>query len=158
MGWIFIAFFASSVLHMIEEYFFPGGFMAIMKRFNPKFAPLVTVPMAVIINGLQLVLCVMAIAVWKNALIFGMSVAGLLFINGLAHIAGCFRIKGYAPGVVTGVLFYIPLSVYAYAYFSNSGQLTRKGLLISIVLGLLYQAVPIVYLGMGGLRKRALTK
>lgn len=52
--WILIAFLAASLLHMGEEYFYPGGFMDIMKRLNLRFAPLITVPMAVIINSLQL--------------------------------------------------------------------------------------------------------
>jgi hypothetical protein len=145
MEWIFSAFLVVSMIHMGEEYFYPGGFMDIMKRLHPRFAPLVTVPMAVIINGLQLLLCLVAIAVGKNALVFSMSVAGLLFINGLMHIIGCVRIKGYVPGVITGGLLYIPLSVYAYDLFISSGQLTLNGVIVTGVLGILYQAVPISY-------------
>jgi len=51
--------------------------------------------------------------VGEKVLVFSMSVAGLLFINGLMHIIGCIRVKGYAPGVITGALLYVPLSVYA---------------------------------------------
>jgi hypothetical protein len=69
MGWIFSTFLVASMIHMGEEYFYPGGFMDLMKRFNPKFAPIVTAPIAVIINGLQLLLCVVAIAVGKNILV-----------------------------------------------------------------------------------------
>jgi len=110
---IFSAFLAVSIFHMGEEYFYPGGFMDVMKRLNPRFAPLVTAPMAIVINGLQLSLCVVAIVVGEKVLVFSMSVAGLLFINGLMHIIGCIRVKGYAPGVITGALLYVPLSVYA---------------------------------------------
>ena len=145
MAWIFGAFLVVSMLHMGEEYFYPGGFMNVMKRLNPKFAPLVTVPMAVVINGLQLVLCLVAIAVGKTALVFSMSIAGLLFINGLTHILGCVRVRGYVPGVITGVLLYIPLSTYAYYIVVSSGQLTPTGVIVTGVLGLLYQAVPISY-------------
>jgi hypothetical protein len=145
MEGIFGAFLIVSMIHMGEEYFYPGGFMDVMKHLNPKFAPLVTAPMAVIINGLQLLLCIIAIVVGKNVLTFSMSVPGLLFINGLMHIMGCFRVKGYAPGVITGVLLYMPLSVYAYYFFISSGQLTLNGVIVTGVLGLLYQAVPISY-------------
>jgi hypothetical protein len=141
MGYIFIAFLVISMIHMGEEYFYPGGFMDSMKRLNPRFAHKVTTPMAVIINGLQLLLCIAAIVVGKNNLIFSMSVAGLLFINGLMHIMGCIRVKGYAPGVITGVLLYIPVSVYAY-YLT---QLPLSGVIFTGVLGLLYQAIPIGY-------------
>lgn len=143
------------MIHMGEEYFYPGGFMDVMKRLNPRFAPLVTAPMAVIINGLQVLLCIVAIAVGKNALAFSMSVAALLFINGLAHIMGCVRVKGYAPGVITGFLLYMPLSVYAYYTFISSGRLTLNGVIVTAVLGILYQAVPVGYFVLASAIRRA---
>lgn len=155
MEWIFSAFLVVSMIHMGEEYFYPGGFMDLMKRLNPKFAPLVTTPMAVIINGLQLLLCVVAIVVGKDVLVFSMSVAALLFFNGLMHIMGCVRVKGYAPGVITGVLLYMPLSVYAYYLFTSSGQLTPNGVVVTGVLGLLYQAVPMSYFVLASAMRRA---
>jgi len=110
MDWIFGAFLVASMIHMIEEYFYPGGFMGVMKRLNPRFAPLVTAPMAIVINGLQLLLCAVTILVGRNLLAFSMSVAALLFINAFAHMMASLLSKGYAPGVVTGVLLYLPLS------------------------------------------------
>ena len=145
MDWIFGGFLAASILHMVEEYFYPGGFMDVMKGFNPKFAPFVTPRMAVIINGLQLLFSMLAMIVGRNLPIFSMSIAGLLFINALMHIGACVRIKGYSPGVVTGALLYLPLSIYAYALFLGSSQLTWGGILITGLLGLLYQAIPIGY-------------
>jgi hypothetical protein len=94
MDWIFSAFFGVSLAHMAEEYFFPGGFMDFMKRLNPKFAPLVTKKMAVVVNSLQLILCIVVMAIGKKAIVFSMSVAALLFINGLVHIGGCIKTKG----------------------------------------------------------------
>jgi len=155
MEWIFGAFFIVSVIHMGEEYFYPGGFMDMMKRLNPKFAPFVTVPMAVIVNGLQLLLCIVAVLVWKNALIFSMSVAGLLFINGLTHLLGSLRMKGYVPGVITGLLLYMPLSSYAYHLSIDSGRLTWNGVIVTGVLGLLYQLVPIGYFTLASAVRRA---
>jgi hypothetical protein len=145
MEWIFIAFLVVSMLHMGEEYFYPGGFMDLKRRVNPKFAPLVTVPMEVTLNGLELLLCLIAMAIGKKALAFSMSVAALLFINGLVHIIGCVWVKGYVPGVITGVVLFLPLSVYAYYLCISSGQLGLKGVILSAVLGSLYHAVPISY-------------
>jgi len=90
-------------------------------------------------------LCFVAIAIGKNALAFSMSVAALLLINGLMHIMGSVKVKGYAPGVITGVLLYMPLSVYAYYFSISSGQLTLNGVIATAILGLLYQVVPIGY-------------
>lgn len=106
---------------MIEEYYYPGGFMDYVKRMNPAFGQFMTVPAAIIINGLQLVLCIIVIFVRENALVFSMSLAGLLFINGLIHIGACIRARGYAPGVITGILLYLPLAVYAYHHFLQTG-------------------------------------
>ncbi len=145
MEWIFIAFLLVSMIHIGEEYFYPGGFMDVMKRLTPAFAPLVTVPTAVIINGLQLLLCLVAITIGENALAFSMSVAALLFINGLVHVMACIKAQGYAPGVISGVLVYVPLSAYAYYVFVSSGQLAPDGVIVTGVLGLLYQAVPLSY-------------
>jgi hypothetical protein len=155
MNWIFPAFLFASMLHMTEEYFYPGGFMQFMKHLNPGYAPFVTIPMAVIVNVLQLVFCVIAILLGRNGLIFSMSIAALLFINGLAHIAGCIKVRGYAPGVGSGALLYLPLSLYAYSLFLRTGQLTPNQVVITGLLGLLYQAVPIVYLSLARARSQA---
>jgi hypothetical protein len=155
MDWIFSAFLAVSIIHMVEEYFYPGGFMDVMKRLNPRFAPFVTAPVAVVINGLQLLLCLIAIVVGRNILVFSMSVAGLFFINGLMHIMGCIKVKAYAPGVITGILLYIPFSAYAYYLFISSGQLTSNEVIITGILGVLYQVVPISYFALASAIRRA---
>ncbi len=152
MQWIFVALLIASMIHMVEEYFYPGGFMEMMKRFRPSFAPFVTVPMAIIINGLQLLLCVAAIVIGERVILFSLSIAALLLINSLAHIAACFWKKGYAPGVISGVLLYLPISLYAYYRALNAGLLTTDGVIVTFVLGLLYSAVPISYLALASRR------
>jgi hypothetical protein len=152
--WTFVAFLLASIVHMGEEYFYPGGFMSLMKRLNPGFASFVTTRMAVLINGLQLLLCVAAIVVGRKALAFSTSPAALLFINGLIHLGACFRIRGYAPGVISGILLYLPLSVYTYCVFVGSGQLTVSATIISCLLGLFYQAVPAGYLALATMAGR----
>ena len=138
-----------------EKYFYPGGFMDVMRRLNPGFAPLVTVPMAIGVNGLQVLLCLTAVAVGKAVPLLSLSVAGLLFFNGLIHVAGCIRIRGYAPGVITGLLLYLPLSGVAYHLSLSSGLLTWTGVIVTGVLGLVYQAIPIVYLALASTLRRA---
>ena len=146
MAWIFIAFLVVSLIHMAEEYFIPGGFMNSMKRLNPRFAPYVTVRMAVIINGLQLVLCVLAILVGERASVLALSIAGLLYINGWVHVLAVFKLRGYVPGVISGALLYIPLAAFAYAALVTSGHLNLRQALMGAALSLLYQAVPMAYL------------
>lgn len=152
---VFIAILIVSMLHMLEEYVYPGGLPDFSKRLNPGFAPLVTPLMAVIVNGLQLLLCLVAIMVGSKSLAFSLSAASLLFINGWIHIFGCIKVGGYAPGAISGALLYLPLSVYAYYHFGSSGQLTLAGGAISGLLGVVYQTVPISYLALASAIKRA---
>jgi hypothetical protein len=131
---------------MAEEYFYAGGFPRLMKRLNPRFAPFVTIPMALVINGLQLLLCYLAIRFEAVNLTFSMSLAALILINGLVHIGTCLTIRGYAPGVITGVALYLPISSYAFYRATSTGELSGYQIVIVIALGLLYQAVPFAYL------------
>ena len=154
MDWIFLAFVGAAVLHVLEEYFYPGGFPDFMKKSSPIFAPFVTTSFAILINGLFLVLCILGAFFGKRALVFGLSIGNLLVFNGLTHLAGSLRAGRYAPGLISGLLLYLPLGVMAYVLFLRSGQLSVNNALLSALLGLAYQAVPIGYLGLASLFKR----
>jgi hypothetical protein len=148
VNWVFPAFLAASALHMLEEYFLPGGFLDFMRRVNPRLARLITARMAVAINALQLLLCAIGIVVGTDLLVLSMSVAGLLAINGVVHIGASLRARRYAPGLVTGLLLYLPLSGYAYVGFVAGGRMDAGTVVATVALGLLYQAVPALYLAL----------
>jgi hypothetical protein len=154
MNWIFNAIVAAAVLHVLEEYFYPGGFPDFMKRMSPSFAPFITTKFAIVINGLFLVLCILGASVGRDALVFSLSIASLLISNGLIHLAGSLRARRYAPGLITGVLLYIPLGITAYIFFWDSGQISVTQGIVSVLLGLAYQVVPVSYLGLALLMKR----
>jgi len=77
-----------------------------------------------------------------------MSVAGLLFFNGLVHLATSIKVKGYAPGMITGGVLYLPISIFAYVNFWSSGQVNLAGVISSGLLGILYQGLPVGYLAL----------
>lgn len=154
MSWIFYTFIVAGVLHVLEEYFYPGGFPDFMKRMSPAFAPSVTTSFAIVINGLFLLLCVLAAVVGKTVLVFSLSVAALLFTNGWVHVMTSLRARRYAPGLITGTLLYIPLGISVYSLFWNSGEFSINQGTISLLLGLAYQIVPVGYLGLASLLKR----
>jgi hypothetical protein len=154
MNWVFWAFIVAAVIHIVEEYKYPGGFSDAMKRFNPRFAPFVTVKFTVVINGLFLLVCFAGAIVGDKSLAFSLSVASLLLFNALMHIIGTIRMKRYVPGAVSSVLLYLPLSFYAYYLFANSGRLSLLDGIVSILLGALYQAVPIASLASSSAVKR----
>ncbi len=153
MNWIFWAFVGAALIHIVEEFVYPGGFLDSMKRANPRFAPAVTVKFAIAINALFVLLCLAAAIVASGSPVFSLSVASLLFVNTLLHIAGTIRTKRYAPGLISGLLLYTPLSIYAYHIFANSGQLTLLEGLASGLLGVLYYVVPVGYVALASLVK-----
>jgi hypothetical protein len=155
MNWVFIAFVGAAVLHVLEEYVYPGGFADWMRRANPRFAPSITTLFAVVINGLFLALCVIAAVASSRNLILGLSVAALLFVNGCLHLGGTIRARRYVPGVASGVLFYIPLAWYAFSLSIGSGLVSLKEAAFAGVMGVLYNMIPVGYLGLSSLMRRS---
>lgn len=148
MTWLFIAILIAAILHVIEEYAWPGGFPAFMRGMAPQFAGGITTPFAVLINGGFLLLCAAAALLWPRAVAFCLSVAALLVVNGLTHIGASARTRGYAPGVVTGALLYIPLGVYAFILAISMGLAASQEILTAALLGVGYALVPIVSLAL----------
>ena len=155
MSWIYYGFLPAAILHVLEEFVYPGGFMALIKKMAPPFAPFVTQTFAIVINGLFLLLCVMAALIGRSAPVFVLSIAALLGINGMTHTLGAIRAGCYAPGLLSGVLLYLPLAVLAYYQSIGSGQLSVEQGVGSFILGAAYQVVPMGYLGLAYLFRRA---
>ena len=155
MNWVFCVMAVAAVLHVLEEYAWPGGFPAFMRGMAPRFAASITTPFAVVINGAFLLLCTLAAIVGPAAPVLGLSVAGLLIVNGLTHIGGAMRARRYAPGMVSGILLYLPLGAYAFYAGLTSGRASLRQVLLAGLLGLACAAVPLVWLGLASLRRRA---
>ena len=126
MNWIFYALLGAALLHVVEEYVFPGGFPDFMRIMAGRFASSVNAAFAIIINGLFLVLCLAGALLSTQAPLFSLSVAGLCGINGLSHLAGALRARRYAPGLATGLLLYLPLAVMAYVRYLEAGLATVR--------------------------------
>jgi len=73
----------------------------------------------------------------------------------LIYLAGSLRARGCAPGLVSGLLLYIPLGITAYVLFLGSGWVSVSQALLSALLGVAYQVVPVGYLGLASLLRRA---
>jgi hypothetical protein len=154
VNWVLWVFVGAAAIHVVEEFGFPGGFLETMRRFSPRFAPSVTTSLAVIINGLFLLLCITGAIVGDRSPFLGLSIASLLFLNALMHIEGSIRAKGYAPGLISGILLYLPLSSYAAYLLAASGRLTLTESIAAALLGVLYQAVPLGYLALSTTKLR----
>jgi len=141
MEWIFWAMLLAAIAHVLEEYF--GGFLEQMG----KIVPGVTVTQFVVINALFLLICLAGALAPPGYLVFAMSIPALLAVNAFIHIGAAIRLRGYAAGLITALVFYLPLPAYAYYRFTTDGTLALEGVILSVALGAFWMLVPLLYQG-----------
>lgn len=96
-------------IHVAEEWIagFPAWVSAIVSRPLPA-------DVFVIINGVAMLLMIVgvraAIRSEENGWIV-VTIATIALVNTLSHLAGAFLTRGYAPGVISAVVLYIPLGL-----------------------------------------------
>jgi len=143
--WVFTALVGAALIHILEEYAYPGGFADALKSLLPKSAHLFTPRFHVLVNGVFLLLCLASALIGRANLVLSLSGFSLVFVNAILHLRGSIVTKGYYPGMISGALLYIPLAVYAYWTFLASGQLTWLEGVLSGLLGTLYMAALMGY-------------
>jgi hypothetical protein len=142
---------------MAEEFVWPGGFGDWDRAYRPAFRQSITPQLHLVVNGLLLCLClsvglagfgaegaaiggvrfrsvvppVLSVASWA-------ALAGLLGGNAIFHAVGTFRTGRYSPGLVTGMLVYLPLAGFGLWHFIRAGQLSLLAALGSIAVGASY--------------------
>jgi hypothetical protein len=143
-NWVFAALVGAAVVHILEEYVYPGGFADAFKKLLPRSSHLFTPKFHLSVNGIFILLCLMSAFIGKANLVLSLSVFGLIFTNAVLHIRGAVVTREYYPGVISGVLIYIPLTLYAYFGFLSSRQITWLQAGLSFLLGVLYMGVLMV--------------
>jgi hypothetical protein len=131
---------AAVALHLVEEFAWPGGFPDWYRRYRPERAASVTTAFLVWINA---VLVVMALAAgllgWTPyGIALWLVVASIGAANGAFHLWATRKMRRYSPGVVTGVLLYVPLALWGFWYFATSGMASTGTLLQALVIGPAY--------------------
>ncbi|MFL5488121.1 MAG: HXXEE domain-containing protein [Gemmatimonadaceae bacterium] len=128
------------VLHLIEEFAWPGGFADWYRWYRPEGSASVTRGFLFGINALFVAMAVTAgamgftpygVAIW-------LVVASIAAANGAFHLWSVVRTRRYSPGVVTGCLIYWPLAVFGFAYFSRERLASAAVLLQAAVIGPAY--------------------
>ena len=143
--WIFAALLVAAAVHIFEECVYPGGFPDALRKLLPRATPLFTPKFHLAVNGLFFLLCLSSAFIGKANLALSLSVFSLIFVNALLHIRGSIVIKSYYPGVISAILLYIPLAIFAYSVFLVSRELTWFESIFSILLGMLYMGVLMCY-------------
>ncbi len=140
------AIVGASMLHVGEEYLSPGGFLHAMREIAPGITGAATPRFAALVNGAFLMLVVVAASLGERSLLFSLSIAALVGVNGAGHCLGSLRLRRYMPGTLTGAALYVPLCVTAYAFAIRDEDLALGVGLAAAALGLGWNAVPALYL------------
>src|SRR5262245_43848342 len=125
------------VLHIVEEFVFPGGFAEWDRSYRPQVRSSITPRFHLFVTTVLVVACVAigwlgpsprGVAAW-------LTIAALLGTNAIFHVMGSFQTRRYSPGVATGVLLYLPLAVYGFVYFLRTGQASLPTALAALLIG-----------------------
>lgn len=126
-------------LHIFEEFVFPGGFKAWWQAYRPDVAGSVSNRFLVFINALLVVAAIaVAVAVQAprgNGVAAWLTLAALLFSNALFHLRGAIQSKRYSPGMITGIVLYIPIAIYGYYTFLQNGRASVATGVVAALLG-----------------------
>ena len=154
MIWLWWAPLLVAVLHIIEEFVYPGGFAAWDRDYRPRIRSSITPRLHVFINVFLLLACISvglagmtgggaevsavrihslvppqyAVAAW-------LTLSALLLSNAVFHVLGTVRTGLMSPGVCTGVLLYLPLAVFGYWHFLRAGEVSAGTAVLSVLLG-----------------------
>ncbi|HWN83299.1 MAG TPA: HXXEE domain-containing protein [Candidatus Udaeobacter sp.] len=139
--WLYWLPLGAASLHIFEEFAFPGGFAAWYRRHRPGIERSITRRFLLIVNGLLLVLCYDVAALHDRPLgvFLWLLVAALLFANGLWHLRASLRTRSYSPGVVTGIVVYLPLALLGYLRFLRTGAVSPARAVLAFAIGASYQ-------------------
>ena len=116
-------------------------------------------PMAVFLINIPGVWGVIAIAFWLVVLLnpgYGLIAAYLLLLNAVIHIVSAAFLRSYNPGLVTGVLFFVPLSAWCVIAVQQSGfgsaMMHTIGLLAAIGIHAAI-AIPVILVARAGVTR-----
>jgi hypothetical protein len=125
------------VLHIIEEFVFPGGFADWDRSYRPQVRSSITPRFHLVVNAVLVLVCLAlgwlgpsprGVAAW-------LTIAALLLTNAIFHVIGTYRTRSYSPGLMTGVLLYVPLAMYGFTYFLRTGQASTGTALAALAIG-----------------------
>lgn len=107
--WLFPATY---LIHVAEEYWGGGGYSAYMLRTRGvELAP----TRFLVLNGIGLALMVLGVVLARQLKFsgwLGVCLATLTLANGLSHTIQTLRTSEYNPGLISGLLIWIPLGAF----------------------------------------------
>lgn len=139
MDWLPWLPLAAVSLHICEEFVFPGGFPEWYRRYRPNVSR-ITTRFLVLINGALVAMCVVAGAMRNSLGIFyWLLVSAIVAANGCWHLWASYRSRAYSPGMVTGLLIYVPLFLVGYDRLVRPGTVPVRLAMCAYLIGGTYQ-------------------
>ena len=130
---------SAAIIHIVEEFVFPGGFTVWYRNYKHTVSPSFTVKYLVNVNVLLVVLCLLPLVLdVLNRDALWLSMASVVFVNAFFHIRGAIVEKRYVPGVVSSIVIYIPLALYGYWYFLSVEKVAIEQAVVSGCVGVGY--------------------
>jgi hypothetical protein len=156
---LFAALLIIYFIHQIEEYLWPGGFRAFVnaRTFHSGRDdwPVTAGGTAFVNIVLVWVPIALAIALPDTLRWVGLAWIGLTLVNGVIHIVGTIVLRAYNPGVVTGVVLFLPYTITVLAFEHRHGLLTTTEIAAVIVLGIVLHIPVAALFAVPYLRRRA---
>ena len=136
LAWLFPATY---LLHVTEDYV--AGVALATSPTKIRGANL-TPTQFLILNGFACLLILAGMFISKRLRFrpwLMICLATVVMVNGLFHVAGGIRIAGYNPGLISGLLIWIPLGVATLVYLK--GRMIPRKYWAAIVVGVLINVV-----------------
>lgn len=148
-------------LHVTEEFIFPGGFIGWDNIFRPRYTD-TPASYYVKVNAIPGIASLL-LALGSFDYVGNYSLPGIrgwlafstfLTWNAFFHVRGAVHTQRYSPGMVTGLLAFVPLTVISYIHFLGAGAIDGLSVVLCIAVALTIQPV-LDFIKSRGLKKHA---
>ncbi len=138
---LFAALLVIYFAHQIEEHLWPGGFrqFADANLFHScdDDWPVDTGGVALVNIGYVWLPIALATLFPDTLRWVGLGWVGLTLINGIIHVVTTIRLRIYNPGLVTGIVLFLPFTIAVLALEVSRGALTGAEVSVIVVAGIL---------------------
>lgn len=134
LPWLLVA---AAIIHITEEFLWPGGFMKWFQRYHGPSAKTITPRFLIIVNLVLVGACVNAALSVTEPIgaAYWLAMCALVASNGLWHAWAAAKSHTYSPGMITGLFVYVPLAVYGYVHFVRSGFVSVTAAVVALAIG-----------------------
>jgi hypothetical protein len=131
---------AAVAAHLVEEFVWPGGFGDWYRWYRPERAASVTTRFLVIVNVVLVALALLPplLGGTPRGLALWLVVAAIGAYNALFHLWATFRRRAYSPGLLTGMILYVPLAVLGYYALTITGVVSWGTTLEAVVIAVAF--------------------